>query len=62
MTLDTPTNRADMPSANFANWTPLSKVAETLLSWAEGKDRPNNGQLIRIATKDGVTTLEQCVA
>ncbi len=58
VTLDTPTNRADMPGANFSNWTPLHTVAETVLAWAEGKNRPVSGQLVRVVTKEGVTTTE----
>jgi len=58
LTLDTPTNRADMPNANFDNWTPLSVVASILLGWAEGKERPKSGSLIKLVTKDKVTKLE----
>jgi len=58
VTLDTATNRADMPSANFSNWTPLPVVADTILKWANGQSRPHNGQLVKIVTKEGVTTQE----
>jgi len=53
--LDTQTNRRDMPTANFNNWTPLETVAGKIISWAEGKDRPENGALVKIVTKDGHT-------
>lgn len=54
--LDTPQNRSSMPKANFKNWTPLETVAETLYNWANGVDRPKNGSLVKIVTKDGITT------
>jgi len=59
VTLDTATNRADMPTANFTNWTPLPVVAETLVKWACGAPhRPQNGQLVKIITREGVTHTE----
>jgi len=53
--LDTTTNREDMPYANFANWTPLETVASKVMLWAGGEDRPTNGSLIVIKTKQNRT-------
>eukprot|EP01088_Endostelium_zonatum_P021737 TRINITY_DN8791_c0_g1_i1.p1 TRINITY_DN8791_c0_g1~~TRINITY_DN8791_c0_g1_i1.p1 ORF type:complete len:248 (+),score=41.73 TRINITY_DN8791_c0_g1_i1:23-766(+) len=54
--LDTATNRQSMPNANFANWTPLSELADKLYQWSEGKDRPTSGTLVTVETKDSKTT------
>jgi len=54
--LDTPQNRKDIPSGNFANWTPLEDVADILLNWSNGKDRPANGSLVEIETKNSKTS------
>jgi dihydropteridine reductase len=54
--LDTPQNRKDMPDANYDNWTPLEHVADLLLSWSNGKERPANGTLIRIKTENKKTS------
>ncbi|GAB6024946.1 hypothetical protein CHUAL_010047 [Chamberlinius hualienensis] len=58
VTLDTPMNRKWMPKADFGTWTPLEYVAELLLKWSSGKDRPSNGSLVQLITKDGDTNLE----
>jgi dihydropteridine reductase len=55
VTLDTPMNRKWMPKADFSTWTPLETVAELLLSWSEKKERPSNGSLVQLVTKDGKT-------
>jgi len=57
ITLDTPQNRKDMPSANFDNWTPLEDVAKILVNWSNGKDRPSNGALVQIKTENKKTAL-----
>jgi len=53
--LDTPTNRKSMPGANFDDWTPLPVVANLLLGWASGRDRPKSGTLVSITTKNKET-------
>lgn len=59
ITLDTPSNRADMPQADFSSWTPLSEVAAIILRWAsEPAHRPASGSLHRLVTVKGVTTTE----
>lgn len=58
ITLDTPMNRKWMPKADFGTWTPLEYVAELLHNWSTGKDRPSNGSLVQLITKDGQTNLE----
>ncbi|KAL5279407.1 QDPR family protein [Megaselia abdita] len=57
ITLDTPMNRKWMPKADFSTWTPLPYVAETLLNWTNGEDRPENGSLLQLVTKDSNTSL-----
>lgn len=47
-----------MPNAKFEDWTPLPVVAELLLNWSKGKDRPQSGSLIKISTKKGETKFE----
>eukprot|EP01116_Phalansterium_solitarium_P020316 TRINITY_DN5951_c0_g1_i2.p1 TRINITY_DN5951_c0_g1~~TRINITY_DN5951_c0_g1_i2.p1 ORF type:complete len:232 (-),score=64.05 TRINITY_DN5951_c0_g1_i2:63-758(-) len=54
--LDTPQNRADMPDADFSSWTPLEDVAQTLVSWASGKDRPKSGSKVVIKTENQKTS------
>jgi len=59
ITLDTPTNRADMPTADFSSWTPLSEVAAIVLRWAaDPAQRPASGSLHRLVTVKGVTSTE----
>merc|ERR1712137_1525339 len=55
--LDTATNRQGMPNANFNDWTPLSTVAELIHKWATN-DRPANGTLVKIETKNKETRTE----
>lgn len=50
--LDTPMNRKFMADADFSTWTKREFVAETLIGWLEGKDRPENGSLVKIVTKN----------
>ncbi|KAG8178730.1 hypothetical protein JTE90_025458 [Oedothorax gibbosus] len=57
VTLDTPMNRKFMPKADFSTWTPLPFVAELLLKWASGKDRPDNGSLVQLITTNSTTKL-----
>ncbi|CAB3236862.1 unnamed protein product [Arctia plantaginis] len=55
--LDTHANRQLMPEANFSSWTPLSFVAELLLTWSKGIARPPSGSLVGLITKNNITTL-----
>lgn len=57
ITLDTPMNRKWMANADFSTWTPLSFIAETFFKWANGQERPANGSLVELQTKDSQTTL-----
>ncbi len=57
VTLDTPMNRKFMPKADFSSWTSLEFVARLLHDWADGRERPNNGSLVQLITKDGETKL-----
>lgn len=58
VTLDTPMNRKWMPKADFGTWTPLDFLAELLLKWSKGTERPESGNLIQLITKDGQTKLD----
>lgn len=57
VTLDTPMNRKWMPKADFTTWTSLTEVAELFHNWTQGKDRPANGSLLQLITKDSKTSL-----
>eukprot|EP01098_Paradermamoeba_levis_P000154 TRINITY_DN10161_c0_g1_i1.p1 TRINITY_DN10161_c0_g1~~TRINITY_DN10161_c0_g1_i1.p1 ORF type:complete len:249 (-),score=80.40 TRINITY_DN10161_c0_g1_i1:56-748(-) len=59
VTLDTPSNRVAMPTANFDDWTPVEEVANKVLGWAEGKERPENGDLLAVVTKNKLTSYEK---
>ena len=59
VTLDTPGNRANMPGADTATWTPLSAVSTKLFEWAEGQGRPASGSLVDVTTEAGITTFHQ---
>ena len=58
ITLDTPMNRKWMPNADFGSWTPLNYVAELFEKWLiEASQRPSNGSLVKLTTKDSQTEL-----
>ncbi|XP_049864413.1 dihydropteridine reductase [Schistocerca gregaria] len=58
VTLDTPMNRKWMPKADFSTWTPLEFVAGMFYRWACGEERPENGSLIQLVTKNFKTDLQ----
>ncbi|VVC32108.1 Short-chain dehydrogenase/reductase SDR,NAD(P)-binding domain [Cinara cedri] len=58
VTLDTPMNRKWMPKADTTTWTPLEFIAELFSKWTKGEDRPPNGSLVQLITKENKTTLE----
>jgi len=55
--LDTPMNRKWMPKADTSTWTPLEFVSELLYKWSTKTERPPNGSLVEIVTKDNQTEL-----
>ena len=57
VTLDTSINRKGMPNADFSQWTPLQDLAERLLAWAEGQDRPASPALLQVVTAEGHTSI-----
>jgi dihydropteridine reductase len=58
ITLDTPMNRKWMPKADFSTWTPLEFVAELFHKWIQNpSDRPINGSLLQLVTKESKTEL-----
>jgi len=57
ITLDTPMNRKWMPNADHTTWTPLEFVAQLFHKWSIGNERPINGSLVQLVTKDSKTEL-----
>lgn len=58
ITLDTPMNRKWMPNADTTTWTPLEFVADLFHKWiTTPTDRPTNGSLLQLVTKDSKTEL-----
>lgn len=58
ITLDTPMNRKWMPKADFSTWTPLEFVAELFHKWIQHPaERPVNGSLLQLVTKESKTEL-----
>ncbi|XP_071948989.1 dihydropteridine reductase-like [Antedon mediterranea] len=60
VTLDTPNNRKFMANADFTSWTTLEYVAELLLQWSLGQNRPASGSLVQLVTKDSKTEQIVC--
>lgn len=57
-TLDTPSNRENMPSADKSLWTPLADVASLIQGWIRNPDlRPASGSLIKISTEQSRTSI-----
>lgn len=60
ITIDTATNRRDMPGADTSTWTPIPVIGDRIAHWASEKaSRPTTGSMIQIATKAGETTFEK---
>uniref|UniRef100_A0A1B6F143 Dihydropteridine reductase n=2 Tax=Proconiini TaxID=565685 RepID=A0A1B6F143_9HEMI len=57
VTLDTPMNRKWMADADKSTWTPLEFVADLFFRWSQGQDRPPNGSLVHLVTKNNQTEL-----
>lgn len=57
VTLDTPMNRKWMPKADTSTWTPLEFISNMFWKWSQNQDRPSNGSLLQLITKDNETTL-----
>ncbi|XP_035737161.1 dihydropteridine reductase-like [Vespa mandarinia] len=55
--LDTPLNRTWMPKADTSTWTPLEFISDLFWKWSQNQDRPSNGSLVQLITKDYETTL-----
>jgi len=47
--IDTPTNRKDMPDADFSKWVPPSELAEVMCFLASDRARAVHGALIPVA-------------
>lgn len=57
ITLDTPQNRKFMPKADHSSWTPLETVIQMFYDWSQGDNRPPNGSLVQLITKEGHTDI-----
>lgn len=57
-TLDTPMNRKWMPKADTSTWTPLVYVADLMVKWTSGEERPDSGSLVSLVTQDGITSTQ----
>ncbi|CAL1685835.1 unnamed protein product [Lasius platythorax] len=57
ITLDTPMNRKWMPKADTSTWTSLDFVSNLFWKWSQNQDRPTNGSLLQLITKDNKTEL-----
>ncbi|XP_033222112.1 dihydropteridine reductase [Belonocnema kinseyi] len=55
VTLDTPMNRKWMPKADTSTWTPLEFISNLIWKWAQKEERPANGSLLQLVTKDNKT-------
>ncbi|OXU31665.1 hypothetical protein TSAR_000706 [Trichomalopsis sarcophagae] len=55
ITLDTPMNRKWMPKADTTTWTPLEFISELFWKWSQKQERPVNGSLLQLVTKDNKT-------
>ncbi|KAG7190350.1 hypothetical protein KM043_006462 [Ampulex compressa] len=55
VTLDTPMNRKWMSKADTTTWTPLEFIANLFWTWAQNQERPTNGSLLQLITKDNKT-------
>merc|ERR1719373_1484012 len=60
VTLDTPMNREAMPDADHSSWTPLDRVCEEIVAWAEGG--AVNGAIYEPWTAAGATTFVDVAA
>ncbi|XP_011504611.1 PREDICTED: dihydropteridine reductase [Ceratosolen solmsi marchali] len=50
--LDTKMNRKLMPKADDKTWTPLNFISELFWKWTKVQERPLNGSLLHLVTKD----------
>lgn len=59
VTIDTPANRAAMPTADFAQWTPPADIAQQLLRWSERAPAPVSGAFYAFRTAQAKTVVEE---
>jgi dihydropteridine reductase len=57
-TIDTPANRASMPTADFTKWSSPEAVAALVKMWAEGFNRPANGAFAVLKVVEGAVVPE----
>jgi NAD(P)-dependent dehydrogenase (short-subunit alcohol dehydrogenase family) len=49
--LDTPTNRKDMPKADYASWPKVEEVARTILFLASPDNKVTRGAIVPVYGK-----------
>ncbi|KAF5296306.1 hypothetical protein FQA39_LY12523 [Lamprigera yunnana] len=57
ITLDTPSNRLNMPDADATKWTPLQFVASLCYKWSCNEERPATGSLLCLVTENLETSV-----
>ncbi|KAL6429800.1 hypothetical protein ACFW04_007587 [Cataglyphis niger] len=50
-------NRKWMPKADTSTWTPLDFISNLFWKWSQNQDRPTNGSLLQLITKDNKTEM-----
>ena len=53
ITIDTPENRAAMPTSNFADWANPQQISELVKGWVDGLNRPSTGSFIQLNVANG---------
>lgn len=56
--IDTESNRAGMPNADFSTWAKPDQIGELILSWVEGLNVPANGSFVELKVKKGCLETE----
>uniref|UniRef100_A0A7S3N065 Dihydropteridine reductase n=1 Tax=Strombidium inclinatum TaxID=197538 RepID=A0A7S3N065_9SPIT len=51
--IDTPANREAMADADKEDWQPPEKIAELVMGWSEGSNRPDNGSFAKLSYTNG---------
>ncbi|CAG8477433.1 15058_t:CDS:2 [Cetraspora pellucida] len=58
-TIDTVSNRNDMPRADFSNFIPLEILTQRLFDWTTGVVPIDNGKSVEVIAKNGKTTFNE---
>mmetsp|Transcript_27510 Transcript_27510/g.49558 ORF Transcript_27510/g.49558 Transcript_27510/m.49558 type:complete len:229 (-) Transcript_27510:848-1534(-) len=57
-TIDTPSNRAAMPTADYSKWSNPASIAALVKMWSEGSNRPANGSFAVMKVVSGAVVPE----